>query len=305
MVSVIIPNYNHAPFLRQRIDSVLTQSYQNFEVIILDDCSTDNSRDVIELYRNHPKVTQVVYNDANSGSTFRQWQKGILLATAPYIWIAESDDYADPDFLYSTMRAFNNEPALILSYCQSMLVDEDGNQPYGVSEWADALDKKKWKNDYIETSSVELHEYLSFRNTIVNASAVVFRKPSDINILEESLGMKIMGDWLFWRKLLNQNGKIAFCSLPLNFFRFHRQSTRFATTREKELTRMKEYSRMIIYKHLRLFESRYDWMIWEWFTNRKVLKGSIYYYFPNLPLPLILRSIFLIAPKVKNKILAR
>ena len=43
LVSVIIPNYNHAPFLKERIDSVLNQTYQNFEVILLDDCSTDNS----------------------------------------------------------------------------------------------------------------------------------------------------------------------------------------------------------------------------------------------------------------------
>ena len=47
-VSVIIPNYNHAPFLKERIDSVINQHYDNFEVIILDDCSKDNSREVIE-----------------------------------------------------------------------------------------------------------------------------------------------------------------------------------------------------------------------------------------------------------------
>ena len=49
-VSVIIPNYNHAPYLKERIDSVLNQTYQDFEVIILDDCSPDNSVEVIEQY---------------------------------------------------------------------------------------------------------------------------------------------------------------------------------------------------------------------------------------------------------------
>ena len=70
MVSVIIPNYCHAPYLRQRIDSVLAQSYPDFEVVLLDDCSTDGSREVIERYRNHPRIKQIVYNDRNGGSAF-------------------------------------------------------------------------------------------------------------------------------------------------------------------------------------------------------------------------------------------
>ena len=56
MVSVIIPNYCHAPYLRQRIDSVLAQSYPDFEVVLLDDCSTDGSREVIERYRDRKSV---------------------------------------------------------------------------------------------------------------------------------------------------------------------------------------------------------------------------------------------------------
>ncbi|ENV48656.1 hypothetical protein P255_00165 [Acinetobacter brisouii CIP 110357] len=72
-VSVIIPNYNHHKFLHARLDSILKQTYQNFEIIILDDCSTDESRDIIELYRNHPKVSHIIYNTKNSGSSFIQW----------------------------------------------------------------------------------------------------------------------------------------------------------------------------------------------------------------------------------------
>ena len=98
-VSVIVPNYNHASYLKQRIDSILNQTFQDFEVIILDDCSTDNSLEVLSHYKNHNKVSHCVFNDTNSGSTFKQWDKGIQLAKGEWIWIAESDDWAEPEFL--------------------------------------------------------------------------------------------------------------------------------------------------------------------------------------------------------------
>lgn len=72
LISVIIPNYNHALFLKQRIDTVLNQTFQDFEVIILDDCSTDSSREIIEQYRGHSKISNIIFNDKNSGGVFKQ-----------------------------------------------------------------------------------------------------------------------------------------------------------------------------------------------------------------------------------------
>lgn len=122
MVSVIIPNYCHAPYLRQRIDSVLAQSYPNFEVVLLDDCSTDGSREVIERYRNHPRIKQIVYNDRNGGSAFAQWRKGFALTQGEYIWIAESDDYADPAFLERCVAELDADPACVLAHTLSRTV---------------------------------------------------------------------------------------------------------------------------------------------------------------------------------------
>lgn len=71
MVSVIVPNYNHAPYLKPRIDSIVNQTYHDFELILLDDCSTDNSREILESYRSNPHVTHIVYNEQNGRNTFR------------------------------------------------------------------------------------------------------------------------------------------------------------------------------------------------------------------------------------------
>ena len=59
LISVIIPNFNHAPYLKQRIDSVLSQTYDNLEVILLDDCSRDNSGEILSSYKNNPKVKKI------------------------------------------------------------------------------------------------------------------------------------------------------------------------------------------------------------------------------------------------------
>ena len=97
LVSVIVPNYNHAPFLDERINSILNQSYDNYELIIMDDMSTDNSVDVINKYKDHEHVSQIIINEKNSGSPFKQWNKGFAKAKGELIWIAESDDACEHD----------------------------------------------------------------------------------------------------------------------------------------------------------------------------------------------------------------
>jgi len=108
-VSVIVPNYNHARYLRQRVDSVLGQTFQDFELILLDDCSTDESRSVLSSYAGNPRV-RIEFNEVNSGSTFKQWNKGVRLARGEYVWIAESDDYADPQLLERLVSRLDAEP---------------------------------------------------------------------------------------------------------------------------------------------------------------------------------------------------
>jgi glycosyltransferase involved in cell wall biosynthesis len=118
IVSVIVPNYNHARYLRQRIETVLRQSFQDFEIILLDDCSTDESRSILSSYARDPRV-RIDFNNVNSGSTFKQWNKGVRLARCKYIWIAESDDYADERLLERLVPVLENDPAVAFAFCRS------------------------------------------------------------------------------------------------------------------------------------------------------------------------------------------
>src|ERR1700722_12237889 len=124
-VSVIVPNYNHARFLQKRIESVLRQTFQDFDLILLDDSSTDDSRSILSSYARDPRVT-IEFNEANSGSTFRQWNKGVRLARGKYVWIAESDDYADERLLERLVAVLDAEPEVVFVNCRSWRVDADG-----------------------------------------------------------------------------------------------------------------------------------------------------------------------------------
>ena len=289
-VSVIIPNYNHEAFLEKRINSVLHQSYQDFEIILLDDCSVDNSRLIIEKYRDNPKVSQIIYNEKNSGSTFLQWQKGMHLAKGKYIWIAESDDFAEHNFLEVLIKPFTVYPELAISHCRSTYVDEN-NTILGLTLWADQLDKVKWTKDYVESGSAEVNRFLKYRNTIPNASAVLFKKPK---VIEKVLrtDMRFTGDWLYWKNLLKGNSKIAYSHLPLNYFRNHHNTTRSSSSGsslKKELKRFSEYRRFVPAFLLNPLEIRYRWMLEEWINRTKGYKTLFYTCFPLLHPALVFR----------------
>jgi glycosyltransferase involved in cell wall biosynthesis len=244
-VSVIIPNYNHERYLQHRIDSVLNQSFDDFEVIILDDYSSDNSRQVIETYRRHPKVTHVVFNDINSGSTFKQWNKGIALAKGEWIWFAESDDWCEPELLATLLKNASKSSNTTISYCQSHYREEGSDVVLDMSFHTESLSKTYWLTDYINTGVDEIKNFLLYKNTIPNASAVIFKKSAFIQVDKAFERMRLCGDWMLWVQLL-KIGNIAFCAKPLNSFRAHNSTTRVLNTLAKKRLRLEEEYRIVL-----------------------------------------------------------
>lgn len=222
-VSVIIPNYNHANFLEERIRSIVEQTFQDFEVIILDDCSTDNSKSIIEKYRDHPKVKKIIYNEINSGSPFKQWNKGVESTSGEIIWLAESDDLADVHFLETLVPKFQENTRLGIAYCQSYKLNEKNEIRGTWLKETDRLNKEKFRNDFEMSGVKYIDKYLINFNTIPNASGVLFRKKYYNEIGGTNESIKYCSDWLTWIKILLISD-IAFISKPLNFFRFHDQS---------------------------------------------------------------------------------
>lgn len=224
LVSVIIPNYNHAPYLKQRIDSVLEQTFQDFEVIILDDCSTDNSKEIIESYRSHPKVVLIEYNTINSGSTFKQWKKGIDLAQGEYIWIAESDDWAEKEFLKEMINEIRNFKDVGISYCKSIPVDKDNLIIGNLDEFYNKLDSIRWNKNYTNFGNLEVENYFIHLCEIVNASSTIIKRELFERITIRT-DFRYAGDWMAYIMLLRFTN-IMYISKNMNYHRSHANNVR-------------------------------------------------------------------------------
>jgi glycosyltransferase involved in cell wall biosynthesis len=235
VVSIIVPNYNHERFLRRRLDTIFEQSFRDFEVILLDDNSTDSSRSILSEYALRPQV-RLDFNEVNSGSTSRQWNKGVGLARGKYVWIAESDDYADEHLLERLVPLLNSDPAISLAYCRSRFVTAEDQ----VGTFADCYlaEPDRWTSDFCQNGREACCSYFLPVNPIANASAVLFRKEVYEQIGGADQNLRLCGDWKVWTAMALK-GKIAYICEPLNYFRQQGSSVRITSGRAA--TDIKEY----------------------------------------------------------------
>jgi glycosyltransferase involved in cell wall biosynthesis len=240
-VSVIVPNYNHARFLQQRIESILNQTYSDFELLILDDMSPDNSREVIEQYRQNPRV-RIEYNTANSGSTYLQWKKGLALTASEYVWIAESDDYAASDLLSCLVARLDAHPQAGLAVADSIIVDDNNNTlgihgrdlkidgPFG------AYTLPVIRHDFVQSGRDYCRNHMVPWNTIPNASGVLFRRTALAAVGGPATELRLCGDWYTYCRILMQFD-ICREAKALNYFRTHNSNVR---SRTKTMLYMRE-----------------------------------------------------------------
>lgn len=228
-VAAIIPNYNYADFIIERIDSVLFQTYPISELVILDDASPDNSVEVIEnkikeIKANYPKIkVKFIKNEKNSGGcVFSQWQKGLKEVESEYFWIAEADDSADAHFLETAMEKFKEKPSTVLFFSDSYRINQDNEvKSKTCSDWADMWKSGRYDSDFYNSGEDEVKNYLSGTNPILNVSSVVWKNSPELpKIFEEAKKFKVAGDWYIYSRVL-ESGDIAYSAKPLNYYRKH------------------------------------------------------------------------------------
>jgi glycosyltransferase involved in cell wall biosynthesis len=249
-VSVVVPNYNYRDYLQQRLASIVAQSVPVYEVIVLDDASTDGSSEWLEtdLYKLFPEA-QLIVNDANSGSVFRQWLTGVRLARGEFVWIAEADDLAESSFIEVALRGFS-DPEVVLSYTQSKQIDGAGNVlANDYRAYVADISRERWAHQYVASGLAEIREALAIKNTIPNVSGVLFRREPLLAVLsrhiDELVQYKVAGDWATYVELLDE-GRVAFSPESLNLHRRHDTSvtlSRFDLSQLMEIMRVQKQVR--------------------------------------------------------------
>lgn len=225
-ISVIVPNFNYSNYIETRLTSIRNQSVPIYEIIILDDASSDNSVEIISNWLASTQTdAKVVVNAKNSENVFRQWFKGISIATGDYVWIAEADDFCDADFLETVLPAMTSRE-VVLSYCESKQIDSRARTVgKNYHKYVSFATSATVKVPYIKAGMDEITNSLAIMNVIPNVSAVLFRRKAIDEVFDEFFSEIVTfekaGDWVVYFRTL-MRGSIAYIPHTANHHRRHR-----------------------------------------------------------------------------------
>ena len=214
LVSIVIPTYNHAPMLQRALATVVEQTYQNWNAIVVNNFSTDNTLEVVAAF-NDPRIQCV--NFRNNGVIGASRNEGIALATGKYVAFLDSDDTWFPTKLEQCVEILESGSDLV---CHAEYwIDESGKSrlvAYGPSEAA-------------------THHNLIYKGNRISTSATVVRTA----LLKEVHGFDVAPelisteDYDLWIRLAAKSDKFAFMSEPLG--EYHRHDNNVSANIEKHL----------------------------------------------------------------------
>ena len=201
-VSIIMPVYNASEYLHAAIDSILQQTYNYFEFIVLEDASTDNSREIIQSYTNARIVKY--FNPQNQG-LIHQLNKGLSIVKGKYIARMDADDIADPERLEKQVACMEQNPGIGVCGSYAQVISETGNP------------QKLWKMpQHHEDIQAELLE-----GAVLCHPTIMFRA----GIVKQA-GMNYSPDWShledyeLWTRLINKT-RFYVIQEPLLYYRNH------------------------------------------------------------------------------------
>ncbi|MCK6499527.1 MAG: glycosyltransferase, partial [Nitrospira sp.] len=179
----------------------------------------------LEAYRAHPQV-RLCFNETNSGSTFAQWNRGFSLARGRHLWIAESDDDAEPDHLEVLVKCISQQPDTAVAYCASRMVDEQGKDLGVIPDPTRSPDQRRFAETFSRPGCDELRsQLLSVCNEIPNASSALLSAEAVRRAGPADAWYRLTGDWQFYARVL-LCGSVTFTPIPRNRFRCHSSSAR-------------------------------------------------------------------------------
>ena len=218
LVSVIVPVYNHEKFIGTTIESIIAQSYENWELLIVDDCSTDGSWRIIQEYEKKDNRIRVFRNDVNKG-LIPNWKFLIDESKGEYLAFLEGDDVFCKENIAKKIKKFEQFPGLGMVYCNFNVVDGEGNVL--INDYRSFQKVRVYKNE-----SISPEEYLSSKYHLINSygqvmiRAVVIEKNGYPRTLDSSAKVFLPSDWDFNFRVARSN-KIFYVDDVLFGYRRH------------------------------------------------------------------------------------
>jgi glycosyltransferase involved in cell wall biosynthesis len=146
LISVVMTSYNHERYISQAIESILNQTFPDFELIIVDDASTDRSREIIEAYKKRDSRIRIVYHDSNKGIS-KTANDGFEIARGKFVALMNSDDLWTPGKLEKQICILQQNPDLVI-WSNAMIIDAKGNETGRLFSQMQDIDKRQ-KSGYI------------------------------------------------------------------------------------------------------------------------------------------------------------
>lgn len=239
LVSIIVASYNHAGYLERRMESLIAQTYQNIEIFVIDDCSTDNSVNILRKYENHPKISLIDRN--MNGGWVAVSNQGIELSSGEFIIFANCDDACEPRMIERLVASMSMLPMVGIAFCRSLMVSE-ADQVLG--EDIDIQEENFRARCSTDTviGGAEMARFLLRGCVIPNLSAALFRAECFMNCGMLSPDYRACSDWDIFFRIVRRYD-VFYVAEPLNLFRQHATTIRSTM---KDRATFDEYFRVLL-----------------------------------------------------------
>ncbi|MDD5440310.1 MAG: glycosyltransferase [Candidatus Omnitrophica bacterium] len=209
MISVCIPTYNRAGFLRQAIESVLAQTCQDFELIIVDNCSRDMTPDIVRGFTD--RRVRYCRNAKNIGMS-ANWNRCLDMAAGEYVAVFHDDDIMLPENLAKKKAVLDSHPSVGIVHSSIRRIDKGGAVLGG--HWA-----KKENRDYVKKGT-ELFRQILLAKNVICASSVLARRECYEKAGRFNEHLAYASDWEMWMRMLTSYDA-AYLAEPLILYRVH------------------------------------------------------------------------------------
>lgn len=205
-ISVVMASYNRIDYIKESVESILSQSFKDFEFIIIDDCSTDGTRELLEKYATLDSRIKLIKNKSNKGLIYNL-RLGMDMACGEYIARMDDDDISYPNRFEKQIEYMDkNKDIIVCGTFIELIGDVDNNEG--------------WVK---HSSSDEIELLLNFFNPICHPSVIMrkdFLKQNNINFSYDALHAE---EYDLWKQIIFKNGKIANLPEVLLKYRIHKK----------------------------------------------------------------------------------